>query len=332
MQTKTALVVDDSRVARMTLGKLLRSHGFEIIEQHSAEAALQWLRETASLPTLIFMDVMMDGMDGFTATQQIKAEANWRNLPIVVCSGKETAADLEQARASGATAVLSKPPAAEALQQILDEVLTAQEPIPGAAAQSGVRSTENELSVFRAALLSELEQKLDATLSSWRQQLEKQQENTQQQLSTELLSRLSQQLDEISRQRFDQLDRQLSARTAQQVSEAVRQIDFSELETKLKGALQSESQHWLQQQQSRLQNELQASLRQRLFAEIEADLQQQVRMWASEQMAQQGKALNEEAEQQQRVMDSLQSQLAMQRNILVVTGIVALLALGLALL
>lgn len=110
MQTKTALVVDDSRVARMTLGKQLRNHGFEVVEQNSAEAALQWLQASTSLPDLIFMDVMMEGMDGFTATQRIKAEADWRDLPVVICSGKETEADLEQARASGAKAVLAKPP------------------------------------------------------------------------------------------------------------------------------------------------------------------------------------------------------------------------------
>ena len=44
MANKQALVVDDSRVARLTLNKILLGHGFTVTEQDSAENALQcWL-------------------------------------------------------------------------------------------------------------------------------------------------------------------------------------------------------------------------------------------------------------------------------------------------
>ena len=63
-----ALVVDDSRVARMTLSKLLRDHSYSSVEWGSAEEAMQWLQTTDTLPDIIFMDVMMATMDGLTAT------------------------------------------------------------------------------------------------------------------------------------------------------------------------------------------------------------------------------------------------------------------------
>lgn len=120
MQNKVALVVDDSRVARMTLSKLLLAHDFEVIEKSSGEEALEYLYSTQTKPTLVFMDVMMGGMNGLEATQQIKAESSLQDLPVVICTGNDSEADIEKAKATGAAAVLSKPPAAEQLAQILD--------------------------------------------------------------------------------------------------------------------------------------------------------------------------------------------------------------------
>ena len=58
MTTKLALVVDDSRVARMMLCKLLQSAGFSVVEQGSADEALSWLESSDQTPLIIFMDLM----------------------------------------------------------------------------------------------------------------------------------------------------------------------------------------------------------------------------------------------------------------------------------
>lgn len=96
MSKFTALVVDDSRVARMTLSKLLRDHSFNSVELGSAEEAMQWLQTTDKLPDLIFMDVMMAAMDGLTATAQLKQHPQWGRIPVVICTGNETEADQEK--------------------------------------------------------------------------------------------------------------------------------------------------------------------------------------------------------------------------------------------
>lgn len=116
---KTALLVDDSRVARMTLKKLLVEHEFDVIELASGEDAINHLQSTAMLPDIIFMDVMMDGMDGLTATRQIKADPTFSAIPVVICTGNDTEADIDNALATGAMAVLSKPPAAESLANLI---------------------------------------------------------------------------------------------------------------------------------------------------------------------------------------------------------------------
>tara|TARA_R110002050_G_scaffold9504_1_gene32902 strand:+ start:42788 stop:44047 length:1260 start_codon:yes stop_codon:yes gene_type:complete len=117
-----ALVVDDSRVARMTLGKLLVAHDLEVVELGSGEEALDYLKAEHVQPDIIFMDVMMGGMDGLTATQHIKADANLKHIPVVVCTGHDTDADREKAQEVGAVATLTKPPKAEALQTIITDL------------------------------------------------------------------------------------------------------------------------------------------------------------------------------------------------------------------
>jgi len=117
-----ALVVDDSRVARMTLSKLLVAHDLDVVELGSGEEALAYLKGENAKPDIIFMDVMMGGMDGLTATQQIKADDNLKHIPIVVCTGHDTDADREKSRDVGAVAMLTKPPKAEALDVIIAEL------------------------------------------------------------------------------------------------------------------------------------------------------------------------------------------------------------------
>lgn len=122
MQNKLALVVDDSRVARMTLKKLLHVNDFDVVESPSGEAALDYLYSAQIKPDIIFMDVMMEGMDGLMTTQQIKAESSFQAMPVVICTGNETEADIDKAMAAGAVAVLSKPPEAEQLVEVLSSV------------------------------------------------------------------------------------------------------------------------------------------------------------------------------------------------------------------
>ncbi|MFT7413679.1 MAG: CheY-like chemotaxis protein [Methylophagaceae bacterium] len=117
-----ALVVDDSRVARMTLSKLLVAHDLKVVELGSGEEALIYLKGENVKPDIIFMDVMMGGMDGLTTTQQIKADDTLKHILVVVCTGNDTDADREKSQEVGAVATLTKPPEVEALDAIIAEL------------------------------------------------------------------------------------------------------------------------------------------------------------------------------------------------------------------
>ena len=123
--SQTVLIVDDSRLARITLQRLLEKQNFQVISAGSAREAFDLLREQA-LPDIIFMDHLMPEMDGFEAMQRIKADPELQHIPVVMCTGKEGNDDYDaQAKARGATATLSKPPELDQLTAVLAETRAA---------------------------------------------------------------------------------------------------------------------------------------------------------------------------------------------------------------
>jgi CheY-like chemotaxis protein len=106
MPAKRALVVDDSKSARVVLSRMLEKYGIEVDSADSAETALDYLREHH--PDVIFMDHLMPGMDGLQAVREIKANPSLAAIPIMMYTSQEGEIYGGQARASGAVGVLPK--------------------------------------------------------------------------------------------------------------------------------------------------------------------------------------------------------------------------------
>jgi CheY-like chemotaxis protein len=104
--SKRALIVDDSRSARVILSRMLESYGLEVDSSESAEQALEFLRQAR--PDVIFMDHLMPGMDGFQAIQAIKGNPDTAMIPVVMYTSQEGELYVSQARALGAVGVLPK--------------------------------------------------------------------------------------------------------------------------------------------------------------------------------------------------------------------------------
>ncbi|ADJ29486.1 response regulator [Nitrosococcus watsonii] len=121
MASHTALVVDDSKVARLAMSKLLKSRDFDVDDAASGEEALEYLENHR--PDIVFMDVMMPGMGGLEATRTILSREATRSLPVVMCTGKEGAADRGVALEVGARDVLAKPTGEENLDRVLKETI-----------------------------------------------------------------------------------------------------------------------------------------------------------------------------------------------------------------
>ena len=105
MTPKRALIVDDSKSARVVLSRLLEKHDLTVDMRDSAEAALQYLRDHR--PDVIFMDHVMSGMDGLSAVQAIKNDPTTASIPIMMYTSQDGEVYAGEARASGAAGVIA---------------------------------------------------------------------------------------------------------------------------------------------------------------------------------------------------------------------------------
>jgi CheY-like chemotaxis protein len=103
---KSALIVDDSKSARVVLKRMLEVHELDVDTAESAESALEYLNDHR--PDVIFMDHMMPGMDGFEAVTAIKNNPDTATIPIMMYTSQEGELYVGQARALGAVGVLPK--------------------------------------------------------------------------------------------------------------------------------------------------------------------------------------------------------------------------------
>ena len=80
----TILLVEDFDDTRLMMKLWLQRNGYRVIEAETGEQAITVARR--ELPDLIIMDVMMPGMNGLDATQQIRQYQPLNRIPIVAVS------------------------------------------------------------------------------------------------------------------------------------------------------------------------------------------------------------------------------------------------------
>jgi CheY-like chemotaxis protein len=129
MAIKNALIVDDSRSARIMLQRLLEKMNVVSLAVESAEEAIIYLE--SKCPDVIFMDHMMPGMDGLEATQTIKNNPKTENIPTIMYTSKEGDGYNILAKSHGASGVLPKPASQQAVMAVIDALAdTAANDVP----------------------------------------------------------------------------------------------------------------------------------------------------------------------------------------------------------
>jgi len=100
------LLVDDSRVTREMIRRLLDDAGFSVTATGSAEDALRVL-EDSEFDCLI-TDIEMPGIDGLDLTRRLRSDRRFQDLPIIVVSTRDRPSDHRAGLDAGADAYLSK--------------------------------------------------------------------------------------------------------------------------------------------------------------------------------------------------------------------------------
>jgi len=103
----TILVVDDDRISRLTIRKVLEQSGYQIITAENGEKAIEQC--LLSLPDLVLLDLIMPGLDGFQTCAAIRNLANYNLLPILMLTGLDDMESIDKAFQSGATDFITKP-------------------------------------------------------------------------------------------------------------------------------------------------------------------------------------------------------------------------------
>ncbi|MEK7991510.1 MAG: hybrid sensor histidine kinase/response regulator [Thiotrichaceae bacterium] len=106
-QRSKIAIVDDERSMRMQLESLLNSDEYELALFESGMALLDKL---AGLnPDLIILDLMMPVIDGFEVCRQVKAQAQFQHIPIILVTVLDASKALVEGLEAGADDFIQKP-------------------------------------------------------------------------------------------------------------------------------------------------------------------------------------------------------------------------------
>jgi DNA-binding response OmpR family regulator len=106
-QGTRVLVIDDSATIVAVLGKMLRQAGYDVLKAGDAESGLEIAR--SERPDLIFLDIVLPGMNGFAALRQLRRDPGTQKTPIIMISGNMQATEQYYAQRIGADDFMKKP-------------------------------------------------------------------------------------------------------------------------------------------------------------------------------------------------------------------------------
>jgi CheY-like chemotaxis protein len=101
------LLVEDAPFLRYAFGRLLRLHGFEVLEANDGREALA--RVHAFQPDLIITDLMMPVMDGVELIRRLREDPRTAEVPILAITADATELAEKRARQAGAADFIAKP-------------------------------------------------------------------------------------------------------------------------------------------------------------------------------------------------------------------------------
>lgn len=101
------LIVEDDPVASLVLSRILTGRGYDVTACVSAEEAMKVCQETVF--PLLFLDLFLPDMDGFSFCQWIRRQPGGDKPLILVCTASDRAADLQKILEVGADDYIVKP-------------------------------------------------------------------------------------------------------------------------------------------------------------------------------------------------------------------------------
>lgn len=126
------IAVDDSDDDRFVLARLLRQAACAhpvVFAMHGTGAIdiLETMRESGLAPFACLLDIKMSGKNGFDVLEWIRAQPEFRSVPVALLSSSDEPKDIAHALQLGAQAYLRKHPSPAALRSLLAACERAQQ-------------------------------------------------------------------------------------------------------------------------------------------------------------------------------------------------------------
>lgn len=115
-----ALVIDDSAAIRKQLEIELRTSGMQSDFAESGEEALERINDKNY--DLIFLDIMMPGIDGYETCGEIRKNPRYKKTPVIMLSGKTSPLDEVKGVLAGASTYLTKPVKHQQFQEVTQRI------------------------------------------------------------------------------------------------------------------------------------------------------------------------------------------------------------------
>lgn len=100
------LCIEDDKIFGKVLKQHLSKHAFDVHVAVDGESGLEMARNIA--PDLIFLDLMLPGIDGYEVCTALKADERTEGIPVVMLTGKDEMESVWTGMESGAIDYISK--------------------------------------------------------------------------------------------------------------------------------------------------------------------------------------------------------------------------------
>ncbi len=107
MEKPKVLVVDDEPFILKSLVFILKKEGFAVVTAQNGEEAVEQIRRER--PGLVFLDLMMPKMDGYTVCELVKNDPDLKDIHVVLLTARGQESDRHRGYEAGADEYITKP-------------------------------------------------------------------------------------------------------------------------------------------------------------------------------------------------------------------------------
>lgn len=104
---KRILVIEDNATNLKLATTILVKAGYDVVQERDALSGIERAHKTR--PDLILMDVQLPGMDGLSATRQLKRDPDTQAIPVIALTAFAMKGDEQKIRAAGCDGYIAKP-------------------------------------------------------------------------------------------------------------------------------------------------------------------------------------------------------------------------------